>query len=659
MNLLYYFRKSINIQLLTLSALLILFTGGFVGLLSYRFVKDIMEEKLKSKDLPEVIRLKSVKIENELEKALKVSQILSSDPELISWFLGNETNLILEDSTKQKMKHIAGLFDYTRIFASNLATKNYYYYEKNQISAQEIKIEKKRISELSEEDVWFFRFWNSKKDYEININKVDNNNTYAYINTIIKNGTKKIGVAGVGVRLTDFVKDFFSEDQYKGKTWLVEKETMKIKISLNLSDIGKSPSSVIGDRVESFMGELDHRTKIVVSTNVIGERTFFAFLPLSLHNAIIVYSVPYEIIMEPLTVIRNVTMAATVVTVLVAFFVFLVYSRKITNPIISLTRVAERISAGELHLRYTINTKNEIGRLAASFNSMTESLAEKNRILSEYSQNLQEKVYEQTYELARQKRELEIKNKSMQKELEMGQKVQGIFLLPFMNQSSWYEVYATSFPSKELGGDFFRVYETKDDQVWIFIGDVSGKGVGSSLIMTAAVSLLDQLQGISNSIEILAKDFNSQLYHLIGSGKSSSTGFFITAGCGLLKREGDRYFIYTVNAGHEPPLLYREGEFSFLPSGGKAFGILADTSYKLFKTELKKGDILLYVTDGIFEQRNEKGEFFEFTNIQKSLKKYHSESMEIISIKLLEDLDEFSTNVSQEDDRTIIALKIL
>ena len=191
MNLLYYFRKSINIQLLTLSALLILFTGGFVGLLSYRFVKDIMEEKLKSKDLPEVIRLKSVKIENELEKALKVSQILSSDPELISWFLGNETNLILEDSTKQKMKHIAGLFDYTRIFASNLATKNYYYYEKNQISAQEIKIEKKRISELSEEDVWFFRFWNSKKDYEININKVDNNNTYAYINTIIKNGTKK------------------------------------------------------------------------------------------------------------------------------------------------------------------------------------------------------------------------------------------------------------------------------------------------------------------------------------------------------------------------------------------------------------------------------------------------------------------------------------
>ena len=67
MNLLYYFRKSINIQLLTLSALLILFTGGFVGLLSYRFVKDIMEEKLKSKDLPEVIRLKSVKIRSKVE----------------------------------------------------------------------------------------------------------------------------------------------------------------------------------------------------------------------------------------------------------------------------------------------------------------------------------------------------------------------------------------------------------------------------------------------------------------------------------------------------------------------------------------------------------------------------------------------------------------
>ena len=124
--------------------------------------------------------------------------------------------------------------------------------------------------------------------------------------------------------------------------------------------------------------------------------------------------------------------------------------------------------------------------------------------------------------------------------------------------------------------------------MWLFIGDVSGKGVGSSLIMTAAVSLLDQMQGIGGSLNELARDFNSQLFHLIGSNKGSAPGFFITAGCAFLKKEGNLYYAYTVNAGHEPPLLLRENNFTALPSGGRAFGISGDTHYKLFKTELNK-----------------------------------------------------------------------
>ncbi|MBK9499779.1 MAG: serine/threonine-protein phosphatase [Leptospiraceae bacterium] len=114
-----------------------------------------------------------------------------------------------------------------------------------------------------------------------------------------------------------------------------------------------------------------------------------------------------------------------------------------------------------------------------------------------------------------------------------------------------------------------------------------------------------------------------------------------------------------MNAGHEPPLLLRENNFTALPSGGRAFGISGDTHYKLFKTELKRGDILFYVTDGIFEQRSETGDFFEFNNIQDSIQKYQNESMETICHRLLEELDEFAANVPQEDDRTVIALKIL
>ncbi len=660
MNPINLFWKSINIQFLTLSAISIAFTGALVGLLSYQRAKEVFEEKLKSKDIPVLLGLKAVKIESELDKALKVSEIFSSDPELIEWFKSKDLNSRLENSTKTKMINIANRLDYTRIFASNVSTNGYYFYEKDQMQPGKIKIETKRILETSTEDAWFFRFWNSGKDYEVNINKSDEKNTYAYINTIIKDGQNKIGVAGVGVRLTDFVDSFFSNDDDGGRTWLVEKESMIIKISMDFSEIGNSAGDVISPEIKKHIETLKKKPEIVIALNNKDELTFFGYERLSMDKSIIVvYAVPYEKMMEPLSIIRTVTIASTILIVLIAFFVFLIYSRKITKPIIGLTDIAERISGGELNLHYTTQTRNEIGRLATSFNVMTESLAEKNRSLEDYSKNLQEKVYEQTYELARQKRELEIKNKSMQKELEMGQKVQGIFLLPFNSRSDWYEVYATSFPSKELGGDFFRIYESSKEELWLFIGDVSGKGVGSSLIMTASVSLLDQMQGICGSLDDLAKDFNSHLYHLIGSNKGSAPGFFITAGCAFIKKEGNHYYAYTVNAGHEPPLLLRENIFSVLPSGGKAFGIWADTSYNLFKTELRKGDILLYVTDGIFEQRNETGVFFDFNNIQESIQKHQSESMEIICHKLLEELDYFSVNVPQEDDRTVVALRIL
>jgi serine phosphatase RsbU (regulator of sigma subunit) len=669
MNPINLFRKSINIQFLTLSAVSIAFTGALVGFLSYQYAKDEFESKLKNKDIPALLSLKATKIESELDKALEVSEIFSSDPELIEWFKSNGSNSKLENSAKTKMNTIAKRLNYTRVFASNYSTKEYFFYgEKKQNRLGKFENNPAILKEGEEGDKWFFDFWKSEKDSEVNIgklseqDKLDKENTNAYINTIIKDGQNRIGVAGVGVRLTDFVKTFFADDEDGGRTWLVDKKSMTIKISMDFSEIDKEASDIISKDIKKHIQnyEQNKAESIKKIFNKKGELTFFGYRKLPMHESlIVVYAVPYEKVMEPLSIIRKVTIGSTIFIVMIAFYVFLVYSRKITRPIIGLTDIAERISDGELNLRYTTTTRNEIGRLAASFNAMTESLGEKNRSLEDYSKNLQEKVYEQTYELARQKRELEIKNKSMQKELEMGQKVQGIFLLPFNSRSDWYEVYATSFPSKELGGDFFRIYESSRDELWLFIGDVSGKGVGSSLIMTAAVSLLDQMQGIGGSLNELARDFNSQLFHLIGSNKGSAPGFFITAGCAFLKKEGNLYYAYTVNAGHEPPLLLRENNFTALPSGGRAFGISGDTHYKLFKTELKKGDILFYVTDGIFEQRNELGDFFEFSNIQESIQKYQSESMENICHRLLEELDKFASNVSQEDDRTVIALRIL
>ncbi|HMV42089.1 MAG TPA: hypothetical protein PKD50_06105, partial [Leptospiraceae bacterium] len=129
MNPLATFRKSINIQILTISAIAIALTGAMVGLLSFRLAKVVYEKKIFKEDLKTLIELKKVKIENEIEKALKVSQLLASDPELIEWFQGRESNSTLKKSTESKMINIAKLLEYTRIFASNVSTNSYYYFE--------------------------------------------------------------------------------------------------------------------------------------------------------------------------------------------------------------------------------------------------------------------------------------------------------------------------------------------------------------------------------------------------------------------------------------------------------------------------------------------------------------------------------------------------
>ena len=164
MNPINLFRKSINVQFLTLSAVSIAFTGALVGFLSFQYAKDEFESKLTNKDIPALLSLKATKIESELDKALEVSEIFSSDPELIEWFKSNGSNSKLENSAKTKMNTIAKRLNYTRVFASNYSTKEYFFYgERKQIDWENSKIIQLSWMKAKKGTNGFLTFGNQKK----------------------------------------------------------------------------------------------------------------------------------------------------------------------------------------------------------------------------------------------------------------------------------------------------------------------------------------------------------------------------------------------------------------------------------------------------------------------------------------------------------------
>jgi len=237
-------------------------------------------------------------------------------------------------------------------------------------------------------------------------------------------------------------------------------------------------------------------------------------------------------------------------------------------------------------------------------------------------------------------------------EMELAKRIRTA-LLPDKEKISGFEIAAAMFPAKEVGGDYYDIIETHKGQKWITIGDVSGHGVDSGLIMMMAQTSI--LSMVNNSVgckpSVVLKSVNSVIRENIARLGSDH---YMT----LMVIHFDESQMITAGK-HQDIIVYRSAlnKTEIIPTKGTWLGIADNIEKYLEDTSLKieDGDIVLLFTDGITEATNENGEMYGQLRLERALNQYADLPVGKLLNKIIQEVKEFQDE--QLDDMTLVAIR--
>ncbi len=246
-----------------------------------------------------------------------------------------------------------------------------------------------------------------------------------------------------------------------------------------------------------------------------------------------------------------------------------------------------------------------------------------------------------------------LQKQRMEEELNLAKNIQ-IGLLPDpLPEIDRFDLAAINISSRQVGGDYFDFIETPEKNHLVAIADVTGKGVPASLLMANLQSMLHALAPIDVTMSEATGSINDIIYNNTPADK------FITFFWGIISDNGTK-FKY-VNAGHDPPILFRKGsdEPVLLEEGGVILGAMPTMMpYESAEIDLKPGDLIVFFTDGVTEAMNpEQTEEYETDRLKECIRKNRDKTAEEIQDAIITDINAFSNNI-QYDDITTIVLKV-
>ncbi|MBT8329199.1 MAG: SpoIIE family protein phosphatase [Desulfofustis sp.] len=209
----------------------------------------------------------------------------------------------------------------------------------------------------------------------------------------------------------------------------------------------------------------------------------------------------------------------------------------------------------------------------------------------------------------------------------------------------------------EIGGDYYDFIWRPDSAKKIFsivVGDISGHGVDSALLMTTARAFLRMRASQPGSISEIVTAMNDHL-----AQDTIDTGKFMTLFCLTIDPEGQ--FLEWVRAGHDPALVYspQMDTFEELKGSGIALGVTDGFQYtENRKTGLQNGQVIAIGTDGIWEAFNTGGEMFGKERYQKIIRDNCQKSAAEILDSVYRELNEFTFGKKSEDDITLVIVKL-
>ncbi len=241
----------------------------------------------------------------------------------------------------------------------------------------------------------------------------------------------------------------------------------------------------------------------------------------------------------------------------------------------------------------------------------------------------------------------------MREEIDYARKIQLSMLPQKAPDVAWLDLAAASLPATEVGGDYYEFFQVDDARMVLVVGDVSGHGLASGLL----------LSGVRSCLYLLEEDLTSplrvieRLNHMVRRTTDKRT--YVTLLCAVLDRTEDTLTV--VSAGHPPVLHYDShfGRFDEVGTGSLPLGTFLEAKYQAVRRPATAGDLLVFYTDGLVEARNAHHEEYGVARLQRAVARAAaSRTSREVRDAVLGDLSNFKGDQEQYDDLTLVVVRL-
>ncbi|HEX5689804.1 MAG TPA: GAF domain-containing SpoIIE family protein phosphatase, partial [Roseiflexaceae bacterium] len=246
-----------------------------------------------------------------------------------------------------------------------------------------------------------------------------------------------------------------------------------------------------------------------------------------------------------------------------------------------------------------------------------------------------------------------VRQKRMEREMELAHEVQQSVLPRVFPKVSGYRFAACNQPARQVGGDFYDAFTLDDEHVGIVIADVSDKGMPAALYMALTRSLLFAEARRERSPRQALLNVNRLLRQL------GEPDMFVTVFYGVIALH-ERQLTYS-RAGHDYPILLRDGQATQLAGNGLVLGMLDFDPGMLSEEQLalEPSDRLVLYTDGLTDVLDPSGDRFGPERLTDLLRSEAHLGADDLCTETFARLMEFKGAAAQFDDMTILVVELL
>ncbi|MDO4940118.1 MAG: PP2C family protein-serine/threonine phosphatase [Erysipelotrichaceae bacterium] len=323
--------------------------------------------------------------------------------------------------------------------------------------------------------------------------------------------------------------------------------------------------------------------------------------------------------MSTLFGVLNFFIGFVIIAIAVAMIVSSSFVNTITNNIVKINDYLKKIGKSslpeeELH----ISSKDELGQMSNTVNTMVEELREK---------------------------------QTMDEELKFAARVQMNFLPNYKIEDERVDVAAYIKPARNVGGDFYDYILIDENRLGFLIADVSGKGTPASMLMSMEINEMRNSIRTCNTVSEAVIKANNELC------KENITSHFVTMWAGILDLSTG--VVKFVNAGHNKPLIKKKDTgFEFINiKHNPAIGLVDNIAYKENEITLNDGEMLYLYTDGIVEATNKESKLYGNDRLKVYLNDHKESSVTELVEGTINSVNEFVGEEPQFDDMTLLVLK--